>query len=190
MADPQTRQLGELITTDQQVTPDEQSVLDDWRELVFTGEQLGPEELATASELLARWITVERHQGRDLPEYPTEKDISAFFPPAGLPGTNLDPAAIRGIFELLVSSETEGQTTEDSRQAQTSIDPVMMFNGQFVHTSEDIKLSGAGIDFVAGTARRAPAWISKLGMEWAYRLAQEPRRLAGRGRTREGSRYG
>jgi len=39
---------------------------------------------------------------------------------------------------------------------------------------------GAGIDFVAGTARRAPAWISKLGMEWAYRLAQEPRRLAGR----------
>ncbi|HVV17409.1 MAG TPA: WecB/TagA/CpsF family glycosyltransferase [Polyangia bacterium] len=39
---------------------------------------------------------------------------------------------------------------------------------------------GAGIDFVAGTARRAPAWISKLGMEWAYRLAREPRRLAGR----------
>jgi N-acetylglucosaminyldiphosphoundecaprenol N-acetyl-beta-D-mannosaminyltransferase len=39
---------------------------------------------------------------------------------------------------------------------------------------------GAGIDFVAGTARRSPAWMSRWGIEWAYRLAHEPRRLAGR----------
>ena len=39
---------------------------------------------------------------------------------------------------------------------------------------------GAGLDFVAGTARRAPAWLSRIGLEWAYRLAQEPQRLAGR----------
>lgn len=39
---------------------------------------------------------------------------------------------------------------------------------------------GAGIDFVAGTARRAPRWISRSGFEWLYRLVQEPRRLAGR----------
>jgi N-acetylglucosaminyldiphosphoundecaprenol N-acetyl-beta-D-mannosaminyltransferase len=39
---------------------------------------------------------------------------------------------------------------------------------------------GAGIDFIAGTARRAPRWISRSGLEWLYRLAQEPRRLAGR----------
>ncbi|HTB58114.1 MAG TPA: WecB/TagA/CpsF family glycosyltransferase [Polyangia bacterium] len=39
---------------------------------------------------------------------------------------------------------------------------------------------GAGIDFIAGTARRAPAWLSRYGLEWAYRLAQEPRRMAGR----------
>jgi N-acetylglucosaminyldiphosphoundecaprenol N-acetyl-beta-D-mannosaminyltransferase len=39
---------------------------------------------------------------------------------------------------------------------------------------------GAGIDFVAGTARRSPAWMSRWGIEWAYRLAREPRRLAGR----------
>ncbi len=36
---------------------------------------------------------------------------------------------------------------------------------------------GAGLDFVAGTVSRAPPWISKLGMEWLYRMAQEPRRL-------------
>jgi N-acetylglucosaminyldiphosphoundecaprenol N-acetyl-beta-D-mannosaminyltransferase len=36
---------------------------------------------------------------------------------------------------------------------------------------------GATLDFLAGTARRAPRWISSIGLEWAYRLAQEPRRL-------------
>jgi N-acetylglucosaminyldiphosphoundecaprenol N-acetyl-beta-D-mannosaminyltransferase len=39
---------------------------------------------------------------------------------------------------------------------------------------------GAGIDFVAGTARRSPAWMSRWGIEWVYRLAREPRRLARR----------
>jgi N-acetylglucosaminyldiphosphoundecaprenol N-acetyl-beta-D-mannosaminyltransferase len=36
---------------------------------------------------------------------------------------------------------------------------------------------GAAIDFLAGTARRAPSWMSRAGLEWAYRLAKEPRRL-------------
>ncbi len=36
---------------------------------------------------------------------------------------------------------------------------------------------GASIDFLAGTARRAPRWVSALGLEWLYRLVQEPRRL-------------
>ena len=36
---------------------------------------------------------------------------------------------------------------------------------------------GAGLDFIAGTAKRAPPWVSRAGLEWAYRLAGEPRRL-------------
>lgn len=36
---------------------------------------------------------------------------------------------------------------------------------------------GASLDFLAGTVRRAPAWMSRLGFEWLFRLAQEPRRL-------------
>jgi N-acetylglucosaminyldiphosphoundecaprenol N-acetyl-beta-D-mannosaminyltransferase len=39
---------------------------------------------------------------------------------------------------------------------------------------------GAGFDFVAGRLKRAPRWISAGGLEWLYRLAQEPRRLAKR----------
>jgi len=36
---------------------------------------------------------------------------------------------------------------------------------------------GATLDFVAGEAKRAPGWVSSVGFEWLYRLAQEPRRL-------------
>jgi exopolysaccharide biosynthesis WecB/TagA/CpsF family protein len=36
---------------------------------------------------------------------------------------------------------------------------------------------GAAIDFVTGARTRAPRWVQKLSLEWAYRLAQEPRRL-------------
>jgi N-acetylglucosaminyldiphosphoundecaprenol N-acetyl-beta-D-mannosaminyltransferase len=36
---------------------------------------------------------------------------------------------------------------------------------------------GASLDFVAGRVRRAPSWLSALGLEWAFRLVQEPRRL-------------
>lgn len=36
---------------------------------------------------------------------------------------------------------------------------------------------GATIDFEAGIVRRAPEWLSAIGIEWLYRLLQEPRRL-------------
>jgi len=39
---------------------------------------------------------------------------------------------------------------------------------------------GAAFDFIAGTKTRAPAWMRRSGMEWMYRVAQEPRRLAPR----------
>ncbi len=36
---------------------------------------------------------------------------------------------------------------------------------------------GAAFDFHAGLLKQAPAWMQDSGMEWLYRLAQEPRRL-------------
>jgi N-acetylglucosaminyldiphosphoundecaprenol N-acetyl-beta-D-mannosaminyltransferase len=39
---------------------------------------------------------------------------------------------------------------------------------------------GASIDFAAGYVPRAPLWIQRAGIEWMFRLASEPRRLAGR----------
>ena len=36
---------------------------------------------------------------------------------------------------------------------------------------------GAVFDFYAGTARRAPLWWQKHGLEWLYRLLKEPKRM-------------
>ena len=36
---------------------------------------------------------------------------------------------------------------------------------------------GASLDFIAGTLKRAPVLMQKTGLEWLYRLGQEPKRL-------------
>lgn len=36
---------------------------------------------------------------------------------------------------------------------------------------------GAAFDFAAGSAREAPRWMTRLGVEWVFRFAREPRRL-------------
>lgn len=39
---------------------------------------------------------------------------------------------------------------------------------------------GISLSFVTGDVQRAPAWCRRLGLEWAHRLLQEPKRLAHR----------
>lgn len=36
---------------------------------------------------------------------------------------------------------------------------------------------GAAFDYHAGIATEPPSWVQRVGMQWAYRLAQSPRRL-------------
>jgi glycosyltransferase, WecB/TagA/CpsF family len=37
--------------------------------------------------------------------------------------------------------------------------------------------AGATVDFLAGNVTRAPKWMREWGLEWMYRLLQEPKRL-------------
>ena len=39
---------------------------------------------------------------------------------------------------------------------------------------------GAGLDVIAGQVAEAPRWMTRIGLEWAFRLVHEPRRLARR----------
>ncbi len=39
---------------------------------------------------------------------------------------------------------------------------------------------GASLDFLAGKIKRSPRWMSERGLEWLFRLTQDPKRLAKR----------
>ena len=36
---------------------------------------------------------------------------------------------------------------------------------------------GGSFDVVAGKVKRAPFWMQRWGLEWLYRVGQEPRRM-------------
>jgi len=43
-----------------------------------------------------------------------------------------------------------------------------------------VKTSGGLFNFLSGARARAPLWMQRSGLEWAFRVAQEPRRLFAR----------
>lgn len=48
----------------------------------------------------------------------------------------------------------------------------------FTRTKATIALPvGGSFEVIAGRKKRAPLWVQKVGLEWLYRLAQEPGRL-------------
>lgn len=49
-------------------------------------------------------------------------------------------------------------------------------NKEDLNTSLSLGL-GASLDFEAGTIKRAPRWMASHGLEWMYRIMQEPKRL-------------
>jgi N-acetylglucosaminyldiphosphoundecaprenol N-acetyl-beta-D-mannosaminyltransferase len=49
--------------------------------------------------------------------------------------------------------------------------------GQLGRTKGVALCVGASIDFLTGPRSRAPRWLQRLNLEWAYRLVREPRRL-------------
>jgi N-acetylglucosaminyldiphosphoundecaprenol N-acetyl-beta-D-mannosaminyltransferase len=36
---------------------------------------------------------------------------------------------------------------------------------------------GGVFDIIAGKTKRAPLWMQRIGLEWFYRLIQEPKRM-------------
>ena len=49
--------------------------------------------------------------------------------------------------------------------------------GEFGRTSGVALCVGASVDYLTGAQARAPRWMQRLSLEWAYRLAREPVRL-------------
>ena len=87
-----------------------------------------------------------------------------------------DPLRSRAIAQEIAAAQTEmlivglGKPRQELWIAQYGLD-----------TGARVLLAfGAVVDFLAGRVSRAPRWIADHGLEWAWRLALEPRRLATR----------
>lgn len=51
---------------------------------------------------------------------------------------------------------------------------------EHLHSLDSVKIAmgvGGAFDFLAGVKKRAPKWMQKFGLEWLFRLIQEPRRI-------------
>lgn len=85
------------------------------------------------------------------------------------------------------------EDTSDLLQSLRESEPDILFVGMGVPRQEqwiarNAEASGASVvlgvgaflDFGSGDMPRAPIAMRKIGLEWVYRLVQEPRRLAGR----------
>lgn len=82
---------------------------------------------------------------------------------AGL-ATNINERGVRILFVSLGKPRQEYWIEQHSTQTGASV--LLAF--------------GAAVDFVAGVVPRSPEWTRRWGLEWAYRLMREPRRLARR----------
>lgn len=91
-------------------------------------------------------------------------------------------------FRELTAEERAGQ---DTRITQSGAQILLVAFGQpkgecWIHQNYkrlgvpvSIQL-GASFDFIAGTAKRAPVIWQRLGLEWAYRMCSDPKRLVRR----------
>jgi len=100
---------------------------------------------------------------------------------------NLCPGLlIAGTHPGYFSKENETELINDIRHSQTNVlfvglgSPKQEFwiQEHFPALSIPVVMGiGGSLDVYAGKLKRAPDWLRKKGLEWAYRLFQEPHRL-------------
>jgi N-acetylglucosaminyldiphosphoundecaprenol N-acetyl-beta-D-mannosaminyltransferase len=94
-------------------------------------------------------------------------------PPVGF---ERDPSALAGVLERARASRPDLVLVALGCPKQE-----LFMHAHRVALAPAVALGiGASLDFVSGRMRRAPAWMSRAGLEWLFRLSQDPRRLATR----------
>jgi len=76
-------------------------------------------------------------------------------------------------------AENIGNSNADMLFVAMSSPKKEIFLDKYKHTIKAYFIMGVGgsFDIVSGLTKRAPAWMQKIGMEWFYRLIQEPQRM-------------
>ena len=93
---------------------------------------------------------------------------------------------IVGVRDGYFSRDQEADVAAEIRISGARLVMVAMGNPlQEEWLARNLQATGAGLgvgvgaffDFTAGSVRRAPSWMNRWGIEWVWRLAQEPGRL-------------
>ena len=95
-------------------------------------------------------------------------------PPMGLRG---DARARARVVEEVASTDARFVLLAVGSPQQELLAHDMKLDGRITGTALCI---GASVDFLVGAERRAPRLVQRAHMEWAWRLARNPRRLARR----------
>ena len=113
--------------------------------------------------------------------YPGVRIVGGYSPPHVSDGSSTRPTPFRPL-----TDEEERWVVDDINRSQADVVWVgigqpkqELWMAQMRERLEAPVLVGVGaaFDFHAGLVPQAPAWMQDYGMEWIYRLAQEPRRL-------------
>jgi N-acetylglucosaminyldiphosphoundecaprenol N-acetyl-beta-D-mannosaminyltransferase len=92
-------------------------------------------------------------------------------------GFDRDPAAFAATVRYIVAHPARLIFLAVGSPRQERLAAAVAATGRATGTGLCI---GASLAFLVGAERRAPAWIRRCGLEWAYRLAGDPRRMARR----------
>ncbi|TAK96937.1 WecB/TagA/CpsF family glycosyltransferase [Patescibacteria group bacterium] len=94
--------------------------------------------------------------------------------------------ALEAKFEGLGVSGTDLPTNTQNYPIDNSVILLCNFGApeqeKFINTlkSDTIRLAigvGGGFDFLTGKLKRAPLWMRRMGLEWLFRLIQQPKRI-------------
>src|SRR5439155_1949667 len=87
----------------------------------------------------------------------------------GFSRNEITPDVTAHQLEALLPKQEVPSTDTSQGNIQRGAEPVMMFNGQFVHESDDIRINGAGIDFVfKRTYKNQVTYNGPLGFNWDH----------------------
>ncbi len=109
--------------------------------------------------------------------------LEARFPGLRVVGTYSPPFRRLNDMEIRDLQQRVQKTRPDFFWVGMSTPKQERFMAQYMSIFPEAKIFigvGAAFDLLTGRIRQAPRWIQRSGLEWLFRLTQEPRRLAKR----------
>jgi N-acetylglucosaminyldiphosphoundecaprenol N-acetyl-beta-D-mannosaminyltransferase len=120
----------------------------------------------------ATWHTLEMLKRNLQSKFPACRIVGAHAPPFRPAGAHEDNAVIEEINVSAADIIWVGLSTPKQE--------LWMARHRHRLSAPALIGVGAAFDFHSGLVRRAPRWLQRTGLEWAFRMAMAPRRLSKR----------